>query len=407
VLGGVFLALTGGEALYADMGHIGKLPIRLSWFVVVLPALLLSYAGQTALLLETPTLSANPFFVLAPHWAVVPLVALATLATIIASQAIITGAFSLTRQAMQLGVFPGLRIRQTSDTEYGQIYVPALNWIMMIFTLALAAGFGSSDRLAAAYGTAVSTTMLLTTALLFSAMRYNWGWPVYYAAPLAGVFLTVDLAFFGANLMKIRQGGWVPLLVGAAIYLVMTTWRAGIEALRARGDEKLVTAAEFAEKLQTGNIARVPGTAVFLSRSALVIPAVLLRHVAQMRALQQTVVVVTVRFTEEPRVAADRRAAVEQFDAGLWHVTVCFGFIEIPNLRVALAAARAEGCPLDLSEAVYFASRDEVVRCESRPRMASWRRMLFAFMYRNAVRSADRFDLPRDRFLEVTRQAAL
>ncbi len=216
VLGGVFLALTGGEAMYADMGHLGRKPIRLSWFCVVLPALLLCYAGQTALLLENPGLDGNPFFQLSPGWAVVPLVVLATFATIIASQAIITGAFSLTRQAMQLGWFPGLNIRQTSDQEYGQIYVPVVNWTMMVCTLVLTFSFGSSDALAGAYGTAVSTTMLLTTALLFNAMRDIWRWPVAVGAASGGVFLLIDLAFFGANLLKIREGGWIPLAAGRA-----------------------------------------------------------------------------------------------------------------------------------------------------------------------------------------------
>ena len=228
VLGGVFLAITGGEALYADMGHFGRKPIRSSWYWAVLPALLLSYAGQTALLIETPSLTGNPFFKLAPSGTVIPLVVLATVATIIASQAIITGAFSLTRQAMQLGWFPGLMIRQTSDEEYGQIYVPFVNWMMMLGTLGVAAAFGSSDRLAGAYGTAVSTTMLLTTALLYNAMRDIWRWSAVAAVSASGVFLVVDTAFFAANLLKVREGGWFPLLFGTLVFMVMTTWHQGV-----------------------------------------------------------------------------------------------------------------------------------------------------------------------------------
>jgi KUP system potassium uptake protein len=407
VLGGVFLALTGGEALYADMGHFGRKPIRTSWYAVVLPALLLCYAGQTALLLENPVLQGNPFFQLAPHWAVMPLVALATMATIIASQAIITGAFSLTRQAMQLGWFPGLAIRQTSSEAYGQIYVPAVNWTMMVCTLFLAFSFGSSDRLAGAYGTAVSTTMLLTTALLFNAMRDIWRWSLGVALAVSGGFLLLDLAFFGANLLKVRDGGWIPLLLGALIFLVMTTWRQGIEAIRRSMAEKPEEVSEFLGRINDGSIARVPGTAVFLSRSETAIPSVMVRHVAQMKALQETVVSLTVWFEEYPRVSLDRRAEVELIAERFWHVTVRFGFMEKADVTAALECAKEKGCFLDLDDAVYFASHDDVVRSAKPPRLAGWRRMLFAFMYRNAVRTPDRFDLPADAFLEVGRQIGL
>ncbi|WP_158928987.1 KUP/HAK/KT family potassium transporter [Acidisphaera sp. S103] len=407
VLGGVFLAITGGEALYADMGHFGRNPIRSSWYTVVLPALLLCYAGQTALLLENPGLDGNPFFKLAPTWAVVPLVVLATLATVIASQAIITGAFSLTRQAMQLGWFPGLNIRQTSDEEYGQIYVPAVNWTMMVCTLLLTYSFGSSDSLAGAYGTAVSTTMLLTTALLFNAMRDVWRWPVVVAAPVSLLFLLIDLAFFGANLLKIREGGWIPLLLGVLILIVMTTWRRGIEATRRSLVQRPESIAEFLATLKSGTIARVPGTAVFFSRGDAAVPAVLVGHVAQMKAVQETVISLTVRFEDYPRVPLSERASVEPVAEGFWHVTVRFGFIEVPNVVAALACAKEKGCMINLDDAVYFAAHDQVVRSKRGPRMAAWRRVLFAAMYRNAVRSPDRFDLPPEKFLEIVRQIAL
>jgi len=407
VLGGVFLALTGGEALYADMGHFGRNPIRSSWYCVVLPALLLSYAGQTALLLENSGLDGNPFFQLAPHWSVIPLVVLATCATIIASQAIITGAFSLTRQAMQLGWFPGLNIRQTSDTEYGQIYVPVVNWTMMVCTLVLTFGFGSSDSLAGAYGTAVSTTMLLTTALLFNAMRDIWRWPVWVALAVSGGFLLIDLAFFGANLLKIRQGGWIPLLLGVLILLAMTTWHRGIEAMRRSLMQRLESTDAFLETLNSGTIARVPGTAVFFSRSDIAVPAVLVRHLAQIKALQETVVSLTVSFEHYPRVPLSRRADVERIADGFWHVTVHFGFFEVPNVAAALACAQEKGCQINLDDAVYFAAHDDVVRSQNPPRLAAWRRVLFAAMYRNSVRLADRFDLPPDNLVEVGRQVAL
>ncbi|HMK00239.1 MAG TPA: KUP/HAK/KT family potassium transporter, partial [Reyranella sp.] len=407
VLGGVFLAITGGEALYADMGHLGRNPIRISWYVVVLPALLLSYAGQTALLLEDPMLEGNPFFRLAPQWAIIPLVVLATMATIIASQAIITGAFSLTRQAMQLGWFPGMHIHQTSADAYGQIYVPFVNWAMMLGTLALTWGFGSSAGLAGAYGTAVSTTMLLTTALLYSAMRDIWRWPLPVALLVAGIFLSVDGAFFAANLLKLPEGGWIPLLFGIVVFTIMMTWHRGTRAVAVKLAENEATPEAFLAELASGRIARVPGTAVFLTRTARTVPPVLLNHVAQIKSLAETIVTLTVRFEETPRVDEPDRAEVLHLGDGLWHVVVCFGFIEVPNLVIALARAKELGCPVHLDDAVYFAARDDVVASQDHPRLWAWQRMLFAFMYRNAVRASDRFDLPPERFLEIGRQVRL
>jgi KUP system potassium uptake protein len=334
-------------------------------------------------------------------------VVLSTIATIIASQSIITGAFSLTRQAMQLGWMPGLNIRQTSDEAYGQIYVPAINWIMMICTLALTFGFGSSDALSGAYGTAVSTTMLLTTALLYNAMRDVWRWPVPLAAAASGIFLVFDLAFFAANLLKIREGGWAPLTLGALVFIVMTTWHQGMEAIRRSLAQRPEAIDDFIAKLKSGRIVRVPGTAVFLSRTETTIPAVMVRHVAQIHALQENVVSLTVRFEEYPRVPLDQRAVVERITDDFWHVTIRFGFIEKPDLSSALACAKEKGCLFDLDEAVFFAARDEVVRRPVPPRLTPWQRMLFAFLYRNAVRTPDRFDLPADRFLEVGRQIGL
>jgi KUP system potassium uptake protein len=407
VLGGVFLAVTGGEALYADMGGIGRGPIRFGWYALVLPSLLLCYAGQTALLIENPTLEGNPFFQLAPHWAIVPLVALATVATIIASQTIITGAFSLTRQAMQLGWLPGQNIRQTSDREYGQIYVGTVNWAMMACTIVVAYGFGSSDALAGAYGTAVSTTMLFTTALLFDAMRDVWRWSPIIAALASVPLLLIDLAFFGANILKIREGGWVPLLLGAVVLTVMLTWRRGMDAMRSRIPEAEEGIEAFLARIRNAAVPRVPGTAVFLSRTSRVVTPVLMRHVAQMKALQQTVVSLTVLFEPVPRVPEAERALVEQLAEGFWHVTVRFGFVEIPNIPQAMAHAKNQGCPMEADDVVYFVAHDVVVRSEMAPRLTTWQRLLFAFMFRNAVRAADRFDLPPDKLLEVGHQIAL
>ena len=407
VLGGVFLAVTGGEALYADMGGIGRNPIRTGWYCLVLPSLLLCYAGQTALLIGNPKLEGNPFFQLAPHWAVIPLVVLATLATIIASQAIITGAFSLTRQAMQLGWFPGMSIRQTSDKEYGQIYVGAVNWVMMVCTIVLAYSFGSSDKLSGAYGTAVSTTMLLTTALLFFAMTRIWHWPMLWAGLAAGFLLAVDLGFFAANILKLLDGGWVPLVLASVVLTIMLTWHRGVAAVRHSFAEQEEAVEDFLARVRRDNIPRVPGTAVFLSRSTRAVPPVMIRHVAQMKALQNVIVSLTVQFEEIPRVPEAERSTVEHVADGFWHVTVHFGFVEIPSLRDAMEHAISQGCPTDASDVVYFSSRDDVVQAKSGPRMPGWQRVLFAFMFRNAVRMPDRFNLAADNFLEVNRQVAV
>ena len=404
VLGGVFLAITGGEALYADMGHIGRNPIRSSWYGIVLPALLLSYAGQAAMLAEHPEMTGNPFFRIVPEWALYPMVALATVATIIASQAIITGSFSLTRQAIQLGWFPGLHIRQTSDLEYGQIYVPVVNWLMMGFTVALTIGFGSSDRLAGAYGTAVSTTMLLTTILLATAMRERWHWPLPMALAVCGGFLVVDLGFFAANLLKIAEGGWIPLAFGAAIFTIMTTWHQGIAAIRARAAGSAPKPSVFLRHLAAGKYPRVDGVAVFLSSTADPVPPLMARHILQFGALQKTLVALSVRFEEVPRVPLSERVEVVPVAPEFWHVTVHFGFMEVPDLPAALACARAKGCEIQLDKAVYFGARDEVIRSESAPLLSRWRRALFGFLFRNAIHMVDRFHLPAQHFVEIGRQ---
>jgi KUP system potassium uptake protein len=405
VLGGVFLCVTGAEALYADMGHLGRGPIRVSWYGIVLPALLLSYAGQTALLLERGnSVDGNPFFLLAPGWAIYPLVVLATIATIIASQAIITGSFAMTRQAMQLGWLPGVRIRQTSDRVYGQIYVPVVNWLMMLATAGITLSFQSSDRLAGAYGTAVSTTMLLTTCLLYAAMRRVWHWPRIAALPVAGVFLIVDASFFCANLLKIADGGWLPLTLGALVFFVMTTWRSGMDCVRAALTQRPVDSQRLLADLAAVRIPRVPGTAIFLTRSTRKIPLLLLDHIKYMGALQRNVVTLTVVFEEVPRITDARRCAVEHVAEDFWHATVRFGFVEIPDLGAALRNLRGLDRAIDLEGAIYFAARDLVVRRSRRRLLAHWRLPLFAFLYRNAVKAIDRFNLPPESVFEVGRQ---
>jgi KUP system potassium uptake protein len=407
VLGGVFLCITGGEALYADMGHIGKAPIRWAWYLIVLPALLLSYAGQTALLMERGSIDGNPFFLLAPTWSVYALVVLATVATIIASQAIITGSFSMTRQAMQLAWLPGVNIRQTSDQLYGQIYVPVVNWLMMIGTLAITIAFHSSDRLAGAYGTAVSTTMLLTSCLLMVAMRRIWHWSLLPLVLVGGLFLFVDAGFFCANLLKIADGGWLPLSLGLLIFLIMTTWRSGIDALRVCLMRSEQEPGQLLADLEAGRIPRVPGTAVFLTRSAEKCPRLLIEHVEHMGALQQNVVALRVVFKDIPRVAEGERWTIEPLVAGIWHAVICFGFVEIPDLSAALRAIKDLDASIDLEHAVYFATRDQVIRKPGSTVLGHGRLMLFAFLYRNAVKVVDRFHLPAQNVVEIARLLAI
>ena len=405
VLGGVFLCITGAEALYADMGHLGRGPIRRSWYCIVLPALLLSYAGQTALLIERGKVTGNPFFQLAPSWAVYPLVVLATIATVIASQAIITGSFSMTRQAMQRGWLPGVNIRQTSDEAYGQIYVPAVNWMMMAATVAIAVAFGSSDRLAGAYGTAVATTMLLTTCLLYAAMRKVWHWPAALSLAVAGVFMVLDSAFFYANLLKIAEGGWLPLTLGAAIFFIMTTWRSGVDCVHDALEQPDEVAEGFLSKLAAGKIPRVPGTAIFLTKaSSQKIAPLVIHHVLHMGSLHERVVMLMVHFEEVPRVSDDQRCHGEYIAEGIWHATVRFGFLEIPDLRRALANLKRLDPLIDTENGVYFAARDLIVRRPGHAALSHWRLPLFAFLFRNAAKVVDRFNLPSRNVVEIARK---
>lgn len=404
VLGGVFLCITGAEALYADMGHFGKGPIRWAWYVVVLPALLLSYAGQVGYLLEKGTVSGNPFFQIAPSWAVYPLVLLATVATIIASQAIITGTYSMTRQAMQLGWLPGVAIHQTSDRVYGQIYVPVVTWLMMVATVAITIAFGTSDRLAGAYGTAVATTMMLTTGLLFVAMRKMWHWPPGVAAVLGGLFLIVDISFFGANLLKIAEGGWLPLCFAALLFFIMITWRAGVEAIRTARNRLLPPVEHFMRDLHAGRIARVDGTMVFLTRSDAKVPHLIIEHARFGGALPRLAIALSVVFETVPRIDGPACTLVEGVGDGLWHAVARFGFFEIPDLTRALSQIEGPGEAIDVNSAIFIGARDLVVHKPGSKVLGRWRLGLFAFMYRNAVKTIDRFNLPPKNVIEIARQ---
>lgn len=406
LLGGIFLCATGGEALYADMGHIGRFPIRLAWYAVVLPSLLLNYAGQTGVMLDDNATTANPFFRLVPEWGLYPLVGLATCATIIASQAIITGSFSMTRQAMQLGWLPGFNIRQTSDKVYGQIYVPVVNLVMAAATIAVTLAFRTSDALAGAYGTAVSTTMVLTTLLLIRAMARIWKWPLAVVIAVAGTLIVIDTTFFAANLMKIADGGWVPLSIGAVIYATMITWRTGLQTVRARLVALAVPTDQFIDRLNEHRIPRVPGTAVFLTRASGQIPAFIAGYVRNMGSLHDHVIALTFQFDDRPRIEVDERAAIEKVCEGLWRVTVQYGFIEVPDLTATLKSLPDLPPGIDIDRAIFFVSRDMVTPAEHSP-LNTLRINLFAYLYRNAVRASDRFTLPADRTIEVARQIEL
>jgi KUP system potassium uptake protein len=401
-----FLALTGGEALYADMGHVGRNPIRLAWYCIVLPALVLNYAGQVGNFLDAPDMESNPFFKLAPSWAIYPLVALATLATIIASQAIITGSFSMTRQAMQLGWFPGVWIDQTSAEAYGQIYVPFVNWTMMFFTAALTAGFGSSERLAGAYGTAVSTTMVLTTILLYEVMRRRWRWTLYQAAATAALLLTFDLAFFSANLLKILEGGWIPLTFGILVFTIMTTWHYGVEALHQGNAARSQQPTEFFARLRNENVVRVSGTAIFLTRLRKCMPPIIINYGKQGRCLHQTTIALTVSFESVPRVRPQDRMRCESLGEGFWHVTVHYGFVEIPDLSSVICRATREGVPA-WGEPIYYIERHDPVSLKNRDMLSRCRIALFGFMSRNSAHAVDRFRIPSNALVEIGRRIEL
>jgi len=404
VLGGVFLCITGGEALYADMGHFGRGPIRCSWYGIVLPSLLLSYAGQTAFLIDKTSVRGNPFFQIAPSWSIYPLVVLATVATIIASQAIITGSFSMTRQAMQLGWLPGVAIRQTSDRIYGQIYVPVVNWLLMIATVAITVAFGSSDRLAGAYGTAVSTTMLLTTVLLYRAMRDVWRWPIPVAIAVAAAFLIVDGSFFVANLLKIADGGWLPLSFATILFVIMVTWRTGTDAVRAVLVQPPEAAERFLSNLKSGKIPRVDGTTVFLTRSKQKVSGLIMSHAHFVGVLPKNAIALSVEFENTPRITGPNCVVIDNVGDGLWHLVARFGFFEIPDLRRALNHTRGLDPAIDFDTARFVGTRDLIVRKQKSATMGRWRLGLFAFLYRNAVKLVDRFNLAPENVIEIARQ---
>lgn len=407
VLGGVFLCVTGAEALYADMGHFGSRPIRLAWSGVVFPGLVLNYAGQAALVLGGAPLSENIFYQLCPAPLLIPMVALATVATVVASQSIITGAFSMTRQAIQLDWMPRLYITQTSEQGYGQIYIGAVNWLLMIVTVGLTIGFGKSDNLAAAYGIAVSATMLMTSALLFIAMREIWGWSLLLAGAVAGVFICVDSAFFVANAAKIFEGGYVPLLLALCVYTIMTVWHRGSLAVARAFNERLIPVDTFMASVKARNIPRVPGTAVFLTRTLHDTPPLMIWHVKQNRALHTHVLVLSVLVESVPWIAEAERLSVTAEAPEVWRAVARFGFMERPNIPALIAKARDQGCTIDLNDVTYYVGHETVIRRDDGKGLPAWEERLFAMMDRNAVHVTDFFRLPDAHVVEIGRHVAV
>jgi len=407
VLGGVFLCVTGAEALYADMGHFGKVPIRRAWNFVVFPSLVLNYAGQAAVVLEGAPTRGNIFYHLCPSVLLTPLVMLATIATIIASQAIITGAFSMTRQAIALGWMPRLRVIQTSEEGYGQIYVGAVNWLLMIATLGLTIIFRRSDNLAAAYGIAVSLTMLLTSVLLFIAMREIWGWSPVKAGAVALVFLIVDFGFFTANVTKVLEGGYVPLLLAVAVYGIMWIWHRGTSAVRARVLADQVPLKRFVETLDSRGVSRVPGTAVFLTRADSETPPVLVWHVRKNRSLHQSVLILKLIVTSSPRTKPSERIHVARLADKFWRVEARYGFMERPNVLAILDDCSAKAVEINRNDVTFYIGHETIIPREGRGGIPRWQEAIFAAMARNSVRITDVLKLPPAQVVEIGREVAI
>src|SRR5687767_5501621 len=401
VLGSVVLAVTGAEALYADMGHFGKRPVRIAWFGLVAPALVLNYFGQGALLMVRPEAVVNPFYLLLPGWALYPMVVLATAATVIASQAVISGAYSITRQAVQLGFLPRINVVHTSAREMGQIYMPAVNWTLCAATIAAVIGFGSSSRLAGAYGVAVTATMLVDTLLTFFVIRYRWHYPLALCIAATGLFLVIDVAFFSATLLKIADGGWFPLVIGAAALTVMSTWRRGREHVFSRLRASSVPLEDFLRSLFADPPHRVPGTAVFLTATPEVTPHALLHNLYHNKVLHERVVFLTVDVREEPWVSSKERVVCQKLGNGCWRVRVSYGFLERLDVTKALGQCAGAGLPIEMMETSFFLSRELFAAAEGGAGMARWRDRLFAALARNAGSVTDYFSIPNNRVIEL------
>jgi KUP system potassium uptake protein len=405
VLGSVVLVLTGAEALYSDLGHFGRRPIVVAWFALVLPSLVLNYFGQGAMLLNDPSAVENPFFRLAPAWAILPLVVLATVATVIASQAVISGAFSLTQQAIQLGLLPRVRIVHTSHQAIGQIYVPFVNWMLLVAVILLVIGFESSANLASAYGLAVTGTMLITTLMMSVVLFRIWHWPKLPAAVLMGVFVTVDASFFFANFNKIVHGGWFTLAVALVVFVMLTTWKKGRKLLLARIDQDAMPVEIFLKSLST-RVHRVPGTAIFLTGRPQGIPTSLLHNLKHNKILHERNILLTVEMRPVAHVPMARRLLAEDLGSGFHRLTMIFGFMDDPDVPAALSHAGEFGLPISIMETSFFLSRETIVT-SMLPGMMRWREALFAWMSRNSATAMDFFSLPINRVVELGTQVAI
>ena len=400
ILGAVVLCVTGAEALYADLGHFGKRPIRLAWFGVVMPSLTLNYFGQGALLLADPSAVSNPFFRMAPSWALLPLVLLATVATVIASQALISGAFSVTKQAIQLGYLPRLHLRHTSVRDTGQIYIPFVNWALFVAIVLAVVMFKSSSNLASAYGIAVTLDMLITTVLTFFVIRYGWRYPLWLCVVATGAFFLIDLAFFSSNLLKLFQGGWFPLVIGIAVFTLMMTWQRGRELVSQAQHADALPLSDFLDAVFIDPPLRVPGVAVFLTAEPGVVPNALLHNLKHNKVLHEQNLIVTVRSHTVPWIGFDQRLEVEPLGRDCWAVTVHYGFKNDPDVPAALEPLRLRGCALEPMTTSYFLSRD-VVTPTLGSGMAPWREKLFATMHHNAVGAAAFLHLPANAVVEL------
>lgn len=406
VLGSVFLVVTGGETLYADLGHFGAKPIRLAWFTIVLPALLLNYFGQGALLLENPG-AENPFYRLAPAWALYPMILLTATATVIASQAVISGAFSLTMQAVQLGLIPRFKILHTSKTEYGQIYIPAVNWALMLGCIVIVLTFQTSSNLAAAYGVAVTSTMVITTVLFYVVARKRWGWSFLPITALCLFFLIIDLAFFGANINKIPDGGWFPLLLAAVFFTVMMTWKKGKSILQRRIQKETQLLEEFLQETTRRKITRVPGTAVFMNGNATRTPTAFIHNLEHNKILHERVLFVTVKTRPIPFVKPEERLKYEIMGNGFTRVKIYYGYMEDPDIPKILENTDQLGFTFKPNEATYFLGRENIIASKKYSGMALWREKLFAALSKNAVSATRYFHIPADRVVEMGEQVEI
>jgi len=400
ILGAVVLCVTGAEALYADLGHFGKRPIRLAWFSVVMPALTLNYFGQGALLLERPEAVKNPFYMMAPDWALVPLVVLATMATVIASQALITGAFSVTKQVVQLGYLPRLNVQHTSVRDTGQIYIPFVNWGLFVAIVLAVVMFRSSSNLAAAYGIAVTLDMLITTTLTFFVIRYGWKYPLWLCVAATGWFFIVDLTFFASNMLKLLQGGWFPLMIGGAIFTLMMTWKHGRELLNEKLKADAIDLKEFLEAVFVNPPTRVEGTAVFLTGEPGKVPNALLHNLKHNKVLHEHNLFVSVQSHEVPWIGLHKRVQIETLGHSCWQVILHYGFKNDPDVPRALEQIRGHGCEIEQMTTSYFLSRDTVIPTIGSG-MAPWREKLFAQMHHNASAAADFLRLPNNAVVEL------